>query len=263
MLRNLRNRSAEPNSSTSDATPKDSSDDVKSTGLPVVSEPTKSADSSIKGRLNRVTRYANHGQGDKDSQEPDGEDSRQSVGETVAQDSKTEDPVQQEAVQDDVNSEQEAMALTDEMIEDIADDNEVAEQTPAIAEPIQPSDRFDDDGAPEDQILTVGRGIRLAAEICECDTLIVEGQFEAKAKARRLQIPARGAFKGEAEVAEAVISGAFDGTLTVSGRLTIHGDAVVFGNIQYGEVVIEAGGQIGGEVACLTPRQTAAGVRAA
>ncbi|MEM7223009.1 MAG: polymer-forming cytoskeletal protein [Pseudomonadota bacterium] len=256
MLRNLRNRSAEPNSSSSQSAPDDASDDSKDAGLPVIAAPDESgpADSSIRGRLNRVTRYATHSQDDQDSQEEDAE--------AASDQEQEQDPVQHEVESSDEDNEQDAMALTDEMIDDTPEE-EAAQDQAAPSEPIQQAGPVDDDVAPEDQILTVGRGIRLAAEVCECDTLIVEGQFEAKAKARKIQIPPRGAFKGEAEVAEAEISGAFDGSLTVSGRLTIHGDAVVFGNIQYGEVVIEAGGQIGGEVACLTPRQSAMGVKAA
>ena len=260
MLRNLRNRGAEANSSSADgaAQPDGAGDETKASGLPVVREPDSAdpVDSTIRGRLNRVTRYAthNHDNGDAQAQESGEEDPVR------------EDPGQQHDGQNDKDSEQDAMALTDEVIEEspedttpeVPEDDTEAEQAPIIlAAPV------DDDVAPEDQILTVGRGIRLAAEVCECDTLVVEGQFEAKAKARLLQVSARGAFKGEAEVAEAEISGGFDGKLTVTGRLTIHGDATVVGSIEYGEVVVEAGGQIGGEVACMTPRQVPAGVKVA
>ena len=251
MLRNLRNRSVEPNSSTQygAAEPEEASDETTADEAPAAGK-TSPADKSIRGRLNRVTRYATQNQDDKHSQDDkDGQD------EAENQASDVQEP------EDQTPEEQEAMALTEDVVEDTPDEPKAA--APVIAPPVHEPAPIDDDVAPEDQILTVGRGIRLAAEVCECDTLVVEGQFEAKAKARLLQIPARGGFKGEAEVAEADISGTFDGTLTVSGRLTIHGDAVVFGEIQYGEVVIEAGGQIGGQVGCLTPRRSAAGVKAA
>lgn len=103
----------------------------------------------------------------------------------------------------------------------------------------------------EKQVLTVGRGIRLVAKVCECESLTVEGHLEAAAHANSLVVVEGGCFMGSAEVEEAEISGTVEGNLTVSKRLTIRPTGRVSGTTRYQEIVIEAGGQILGTPQCL------------
>ncbi|MCZ2498578.1 polymer-forming cytoskeletal protein [Xylophilus sp. Kf1] len=97
--------------------------------------------------------------------------------------------------------------------------------------------------------LTVGPNIKLkGVEITDCDTLVVEGFVEATMDSRVMQVEEQGAFKGSAQVDFAEIRGRFEGTLNARTRLVIRSTGKVTGNVRYGSVVIEEGGQLGGEV---------------
>jgi cytoskeletal protein CcmA (bactofilin family) len=97
--------------------------------------------------------------------------------------------------------------------------------------------------------LIVGKGIQLKGEITACDRLVVEGQVEVTMNATRtLEITPSGHFIGSCEVEEADVSGVYDGDLTVRGRLIVHHNGKVTGKICYGELELERGGQISGEL---------------
>jgi cytoskeletal protein CcmA (bactofilin family) len=97
--------------------------------------------------------------------------------------------------------------------------------------------------------LTVGREISLSGEIASCDTLIVEGSVEANLQnCRDVDIAETGLFKGSAEIDNADVRGTFEGSLVVRKRLLIRSGGVVSGTIRYGQIEIELGGQISGDV---------------
>ena len=78
---------------------------------------------------------------------------------------------------------------------------------------------------------------------------MVEGTVEAKVKeGRRLEIADGGLFRGSVEIDEADIAGKFEGELTVRGRLNVRGSGRIEGKVQYGELAVEAGGSIDGEM---------------
>ena len=97
--------------------------------------------------------------------------------------------------------------------------------------------------------LTVGREISLSGEIASCDTLIVEGSVEANLQnCRDVDIAETGLFKGSAEIDNADVRGSFEGSLIVRKRLLIRSNGHVSGTIRYGQIEIELGGQISGDV---------------
>jgi len=97
--------------------------------------------------------------------------------------------------------------------------------------------------------LTVGKGLSLAGEITSCDVLVVEGKVEAKlSDGKMLEIAESGQFRGSVEIENADIAGRFDGQLTVRGRLTVRASGRISGMVKYGELEVNAGGQIIGEV---------------
>jgi cytoskeletal protein CcmA (bactofilin family) len=109
--------------------------------------------------------------------------------------------------------------------------------------------------------LIVGKQITLSGDITACDILIVEGNIEATLReAKHIEITEDGHFKGSAEVEEADISGKFEGSLTVRGRLRLRGAGQIEGTLSYGELEVEVGGKITGEVKTLgtTSRRRAA-----
>jgi cytoskeletal protein CcmA (bactofilin family) len=97
--------------------------------------------------------------------------------------------------------------------------------------------------------LTVGREITLSGEITSCDMLIIEGSVEANlTNCRDIDIAESGLFKGAAAIEEAEIRGRFEGNLTVRKRLLIRASGRVSGTIRYGQIEIECGGQISGDI---------------
>ncbi len=109
-------------------------------------------------------------------------------------------------------------------------------------------------GVIDGKSLVVGREIKLKGEITSCEQVIVEGQIEVSLTgARRIQVGPTGTFLGKADVAEADISGCFDGELTVRDCLTVRATGRVSGKIRYGRIIIEAGGEIVGEVRAMSP----------
>ena len=104
----------------------------------------------------------------------------------------------------------------------------------------------------DDNQLTVGRNISLSGEINACEKLIVEGHVEATLNdAYAIEVTPSGYFKGTAEVTDAIISGKFDGTLTVKDLLTIYKGGHIEGSVRYGRIIIESGGEITGDMAAL------------
>ncbi len=102
--------------------------------------------------------------------------------------------------------------------------------------------------------LIVGREISLSGNITACDILVVEGHIEATLRdGRHLEITEAGHFKGSAEVDEADIAGKFEGTLTVRGRLKLRSTGQIEGTLSYGEIEVEAGGRLTGELKVLAP----------
>lgn len=97
--------------------------------------------------------------------------------------------------------------------------------------------------------LSVGREITLSGEINSCDKLFIEGSVEANlSNCRDVDIAESGLFKGSAAIDEAEVRGRFEGNLTVRKRLLIKATGRVSGTIRYGQIEIECGGQISGDI---------------
>jgi cytoskeletal protein CcmA (bactofilin family) len=104
--------------------------------------------------------------------------------------------------------------------------------------------------------LIVGAHIKLkGVEITDCDTLVVEGRVEASMDSRVVQIAAGAVFIGTATMDVAEIHGTFEGKLTVRKQLVIYSTGRVSGEICYGKMRIEEGGQIAGQLSILPAAQ--------
>lgn len=115
----------------------------------------------------------------------------------------------------------------------------------------------------ENKRLTVGKEIEMSGDITACDTLIVEGSLDANLRnGREISIARGGRFTGSAEVDEADVSGSFSGRLVARHRLVVRSGGKVDGEIHYGKIEVEPGGEItgtlgvgdghAGEIAALT-----------
>ncbi len=101
----------------------------------------------------------------------------------------------------------------------------------------------------DERRLIVGKGIVMKGEVSSCDRLVVEGRVEASlGETDVIAIAEGGEFKGTAEVNEADISGTFEGTLSVANRLMVRAKGQVSGDIRYGELEVERGGRVNGQV---------------
>ena len=111
----------------------------------------------------------------------------------------------------------------------------------------EPVGQYKADG--EMRRLSVGREITLSGEINSCDKLFIEGSVEANlTNCRDVDIAESGLFKGSAAIEEAEVRGRFEGNLTVRKRLLIKATGRVSGTSRYGQIEIECGGQISGDI---------------
>lgn len=107
------------------------------------------------------------------------------------------------------------------------------------------------------RVLTVGNDILLKGEIATCDRLVIEGKVDATLNdVHTVEIAETGSFKGSANIEDAEISGLFEGDLVVRNRLVIYATGKVYGKISYGEIEIERGGEISGEIKTTNPSST-------
>jgi cytoskeletal protein CcmA (bactofilin family) len=110
------------------------------------------------------------------------------------------------------------------------------------------------------RVLTVGPDIQMKGEITSCDRVVIEGAVDATMRdVHTVELTESGALKGTAEVEDAEISGSFEGDLVVRGKLTIYSSGRVRGNVTYGEIEIQRGGQISGNIRNVADVKNASG----
>lgn len=135
--------------------------------------------------------------------------------------------------------------------------------TPAAASPAPSIERPAPKAAAK-RVLTVGPDIQMKGEITTCDRVVIEGAVDATLRdVHTVELAESGALKGTAEVQDAEISGEFEGDLVVRGRLIIYSTGRVRGNITYGEIEIERGGQISGNIRNVNDADAKSGRKAA
>lgn len=105
-----------------------------------------------------------------------------------------------------------------------------------------------------DKCLLIGKQVKLKGEVPACDKVVVEGEAELQLSGcRTLQVGTLGVFRGRAEVVEADIAGVFEGEIIARERLSVRSTARMSGKISYGQIIIEAGGRVSGEIIGLQP----------
>ncbi len=126
-------------------------------------------------------------------------------------------------------------------------------ETPRRLADIPPISRPAEDGSlsrSENTRLTVGKDTEMSGEIATCDLLVVEGTVDANLRnGREIQIAQSGRFSGLVEVEEADISGEFSGSLVARKRLIVRAGGKVGGEIFYGKIEIEPGGEVSDRLA--------------
>ena len=128
-----------------------------------------------------------------------------------------------------------------------AEASPAAEAAPAAT--IPPPSTPTTGGGDDSKALMVGADIVLNGSISACDRLVVDGRVEANLKeSREIVVSASGVFKGIAEVGTATIGGQFEGDLTVSGQLVVQAGGRIQGEVRYGQLSVETGGVIVGNM---------------
>ena len=132
---------------------------------------------------------------------------------------------------------------------DLPESNPLSAAPKSAAASVSPSASSDPQA---NKRLIVGQGIRLSGEINSCDRLVVEGEVEVTLNdTLALEITSSGRFTGGCEVEEADISGIYEGDLTVRNTLFVRGTGRITGTIRYGQLELERGGQIAGNISVL------------
>jgi cytoskeletal protein CcmA (bactofilin family) len=96
--------------------------------------------------------------------------------------------------------------------------------------------------------LYAGAGVKVKGEISGCDSFRVEGDVDGQVSARHIVVAQNGVFKGTAHVEEAEIEGTVEGTLNVTGHLFLRSTGRLQGNVSYGQIEIERGGEVTGDI---------------
>jgi len=152
--------------------------------------------------------------------------------------------------QSDTDSEPTASALADNHID--LSESQPLSASPRISPAAETSTTGQSSDAQANKRLIVGQGIRLSGEINSCDRLVVEGEVEVTLNdTLALEITSAGKFTGGCEVEEADISGIYEGDLTVRNTLFVRGSGRITGTIRYGQLELERGGQIAGNISVL------------
>ena len=96
----------------------------------------------------------------------------------------------------------------------------------------------------------LGPEIVLSGELKSCDTLVAEGIVDSgRIECRKFILGSAGSCRGEVQAESAMISGRFEGRLIVRAQLVIRSGGQVIGSVQYGQVEIEPGGELQGDMA--------------
>ena len=97
-------------------------------------------------------------------------------------------------------------------------------------------------------ILHIGPGTVLKGDITTCESLVVQGNLNGTVEASLMLLAQGGVVDGTVNVQTAEIEGTFTGTLTVKGLLAVKGGGQIQGTVRYGELEIERGCQLNGDI---------------
>jgi cytoskeletal protein CcmA (bactofilin family) len=94
----------------------------------------------------------------------------------------------------------------------------------------------------------IGAGVVLNGDILVPDVLVIDGVIEGDVSARVVFVGGAGVIRGKINAVEADIGGAIFGEVHVTRRLAIRATGRVEGRVSYGEITLEKGAVLEGEL---------------
>jgi cytoskeletal protein CcmA (bactofilin family) len=94
----------------------------------------------------------------------------------------------------------------------------------------------------------IGEGVKIVGEIRDCRKLEIHGTVEGDLEAEELIVHENGLLKGSIKTDRAEVNGTIDGDISVTHLLDLKSKGSVAGTTQYGEISVETGGRIVGDV---------------
>lgn len=96
--------------------------------------------------------------------------------------------------------------------------------------------------------VVIGAGADMRGEISNCTVLEVMGRAEGEFNAGKIVIHSGGELHGQIDTQQADVSGVLNGTVSVEDKLDIRETGVVSGELVYGQLGVEPGGSLTGNI---------------
>jgi cytoskeletal protein CcmA (bactofilin family) len=115
----------------------------------------------------------------------------------------------------------------------------------------------------EENVAYIGAGVTLKGEISASDLIIVDGAIEGDVSARVIQVGQGGVIRGKVSATEADVSGWISDHIEIKQLLVVRATGRVEGKITYGEIELEKGAVIAGELTAIDDYRAAKAAPAA
>lgn len=110
----------------------------------------------------------------------------------------------------------------------------------------------------EENVAYVGAGVTLKGEISAPDAIVVDGTIEGDVSARVLLLGQGGVIRGRVSVAEADVSGWISDQIEVKQSLVVRATGRIEGKVSYGDIELEKGAVITGDLTQVEDHRAAA-----
>jgi cytoskeletal protein CcmA (bactofilin family) len=94
----------------------------------------------------------------------------------------------------------------------------------------------------------IGAGVTVKGDVSAPEALVVDGRIEGDVAARAVVVGPSGEIRGKVNAVEADIGGAVAGEVHITRLLAIRTTGRVEGRVSYGEIALERGGVLKGEL---------------
>lgn len=99
-----------------------------------------------------------------------------------------------------------------------------------------------------DGMVLIGKGTTVVGEVGNCSKVEIQGHLEGSIVADRVIIREGGSIKGGMHAGHAEVCGVVDGEVLVEELLDVRSTGRVIGEIAYGKLAVEVGGDIAGNI---------------